>query len=188
MDRITNVAAPFFVFFLRPTLKFNVCKNVTRIGRLGGRFGDWERCGTCHITVDNGQWIVDNDPINTGQLSIFRYQLSTELWHVPHLKQAAFSRAELVSRERAFSIRGTRFWPFVARFDGVKNSPILGQNDTYPTHSDCFSDGSASPTHPDPPTWRSCRLLHRPMPFWSRSRNDQELLAERRGSRRNRGA
>jgi len=104
------------------------------------------------------------------------------MWHVPHLKGLTFCRAEMALRERAFDLRGTRFWRFVARFEGVKNGPILGQNDTYSTHAD--SD-PAHPTYPAPPApspTRSCRILHHPTPFWSTFRNDQELLAERRSS------
>ena len=50
----------------------------------------------------------------------------TKMWHVPHLRYPGFCRAEMALRERAFSIRGTRFCRFVARLEGVKKWPHFG--------------------------------------------------------------
>ena len=120
---------------------------MTRIGRAGGTKWTPGECGTCHIAVVSGRWPVVRPSIYRA-LFTFHCSPFTRMWHVPHLRHQVFSRAEKGSRERAFDIRGTRFCHFVARLEGVKNGPILGQNDTYSTHSDRFTDGSAPPTHP----------------------------------------
>ena len=117
----------------------------------GGRRDKMDARGMWHVPQFSGQWSV------AGRQSLclsgpFHFHSSplTRMWHVPHLGHPVFCRAEMGVRERAFDLRGTRFWRFVARLEGVKNGSIWGQNDTCPPDSTCFSDESALPTHPDP--------------------------------------
>ena len=139
-------------------------------GRPEDQNGRRRRCGTCHKSLVSGRWSAVR-PCIYRILFTFHCSPFTKMWHVPHLKQAAFSRAEMALRERAFGIRGTRFCRFVARFDRGKIGPILGQNDTHSTHSDHYPPHPAYPAPPDPSPRRSCRILHRPTPFGLYSSN-----------------
>jgi len=50
------------------------------------------------------------------------------MWHVPHLNGQYLARALLGMEERAFVIRGTRFWASVRALGGGKKWPDLVQN------------------------------------------------------------